>query len=301
MDSLIIPSPLKHGDRVAIVSPASAVDPVYVHGAVAVLRDCGLDPCVAPHALGRQGSYSGTVEERLSDITSALLDPAVRAVMCSRGGYGTVHLLDSLSQLPLRDDPKWLIGFSDISALHALMGANGIAGIHSSMAKHMARGVDFEPSRRLLGLLHGGCEGYEVSAPDYPLNRYGHAEGCVAGGNLAVLADLVNTPFDMLRPDIILFIEDIAEPIYKVERILYQLRLSGVLPRLRGLVVGQFTEYRSDRNYTSMEEMIHDMVAGYDYPVAFNAPIGHVDGNMPVIESVPARLAVTPAGMTLSY
>ena len=108
-----------------------------------------------------------------------------------------------------------------------------------------------------------------------------------------MLADLIATPFDMARKDSILFIEDIAEPIYKIERIMYQLRLSGVLPTLRGLIVGQFTDYKPSKNYKTMEEMIRDMVAPYNYPVAFNAPIGHVFHNIPVIEGAKVTLKVT--------
>lgn len=302
MDGVIIPPGLKRGDRIAIVSPASVINPDYVHGAVNVLRDHGLDPYIAPHALGSNGSYSGTVGERLDDLSGALLDPSVRAIVCSRGGYGAVHLLEGLSRLPLRRDSKWLIGFSDISALHALMGSNGIASIHGPMAKHIAMGTGHRPVKSLLDIIcHDGTTPCPLEFESHGLNRAGQARGRFTGGNLAVLAGLINTPFDMLRPDTVLFIEDIAEPIYKVERILYQLRLSGVLSSLRGLVVGQFTDYKPDRNHRSMEEMIRDMVAGYDYPVAFNAPIGHVDGNMPVIESVTIELTVGKDSTVISY
>ena len=113
---------------------------------------------------------------------------------------------------------------------------------------------------------------------------------------MAVLAELINTPYDILKPDTILFIEDVAEPIYKIERILYQLKLSGVLAKIRGLVVGQFTEYKPDANYDDMESMVRDMTAEYSYPVAFNAPIGHVDHNVPLIESAKVTLKVNPEG-----
>ena len=111
-----------------------------------------------------------------------------------------------------------------------------------------------------------------------------------------MLAELISTPYDIIAPDSILFLEDVAEPIYKIERIFYQLRLSGVLGRLRGLIVGQFTEYRPDRNYTDMESMIRDATAGCNYPIAFGVPIGHVDHNLPVIESAEVTLKVSPSG-----
>lgn len=296
---ILYPRQLRQGDKIAIVSPASIINPDYVEGAVETVEAAGFVPVVMPNALGHSGSYSGSVDERIDDLTKALLDPQVRAIVCSRGGYGVVHLLDALSRLPLADDPKWLVGFSDISALHALMQSKGIASIHASMAKQLAQGVDNPLNRRLFRLLQG--ESLQYGFPAHSCNRQGRVEGTLIGGNLAVLAGLIDTPFDILKPGVVLFIEDIAEPIYKVERILYQLRLNGVLPRLKGLIVGQFTEYKADANYSSIEAMIAEMVEPYDYPVAFNAPIGHVDFNQPIIEGAEVSFSVCADGAKLIY
>lgn len=288
---IIYPKPLQPGDKIAIVSPASIINPDYVEGAADTLRRQGWIPVIYPHALGRHGSYSGSVEERLNDLREALNDPSIRAVMCSRGGYGAVHLMEKLSTLDLREDAKWLIGFSDISALHALMASQGVASIHASMCRHLALHPDDIASQSLFSILRGEKTDYRVK--NHPLNRRGLTTGILAGGNMAVLGGLTGSKYDLFDRygnDTILFIEDIAEPIYKIERILYQLRLSGVLSRLKGLIVGQFTEYNPDRNYTDIYDMIADMVAPYDYPVAFNFPIGHVDTNLPVIESAKAEL-----------
>lgn len=285
------PKPLQPGDRIAIVSPAGIPDAESVQAAAQILRQQGWDPYIAPHALGRSGSYSGTIEERYSDLADALADPSVRAILCSRGGYGVVHLMQRLKQLPIADDPKWVIGFSDISALHALMNSKGVASVHGSMASHIKLGPDDPDNAMFFSIMRG--ERPSFSFPSSPLDRPGLAEGILTGGNLAVLADLMGTEFDMIRPDTILFIEDVSEPIYKIERILYQMRLTGVLGRLRGLMVGQFTEYKGDANYKTMEDMIHAMVAPYSYPVAFNVPIGHVFHNVPVIEGARVTLKVT--------
>ncbi|MDE7143160.1 MAG: LD-carboxypeptidase, partial [Muribaculaceae bacterium] len=129
---------------------------------------------------------------------------------------------------------------------------------------------------------------------------FGIATGTLLGGNLAVLAELINTPYDILKPDTILFLEDVSEPIYKIERIFYQLRLSGLFDNIRGLIVGQFTEWKPARNYSDMNAMIADMTAPYSYPVAFNAPFGHVDTNLPFIESTTVTLSVAPAAVTLA-
>ena len=287
------PCPLRLGDRVAIVSPASIIDPVLVDGAVATLAQLGFDPVVMPHALGTCGSYSGTRRERLDDMLAALRDPSTRAILCSRGGYGAVHLFEDLRR-EVAADPKWIIGFSDISALHALWMSCGIESIHGSMANQLALGPDTAATKRLMELLAGRRPALEWANDTIVANRPGTVTAPLSGGNLAVLDGLGGTPYDSLKPGHILFIEDIAEPIYKIERMLYRLRLSGKLESIAGLIVGRFTDYRPDRNYGTMEEMIADMVAGYSFPVAFGAPIGHIgEENMPLLHGAVSTLTVT--------
>lgn len=297
---LLFPRPLTEGDRIAIVSPSSVIDPLLVESTLPILKAQGWIPYVAPHALDRHGNFAGRDEDRLEDLRAALLDPQTRAVLCSRGGFGAVHLIELLNRLPLRDDPKWLIGFSDISALHALMSTNGIVSVHSPMCRHLVReGAEDSDSLRLFSLLRGERGPVEFGA-DFR-NRPGFASGPLVGGNLAVTAGLLSTPFDIFKPGTILFIEDIAEPIYKVDRILHTLRLNGVLSRLGGLIVGQFTQYKPGQDGRVMEDMIADMVRDYPYPVAFNVPVGHVDHNVPLLYSAPVTLTVTSDGATLRY
>ena len=292
MNEILTPRPLVHGDRIAILSPSGIVKPQLVYDCLPVLADQGWVPYVCENAFKRCEGYAGTDAERFADLETALLDPDTRAIFCSRGGYGAVHLLERLDRLPLRDDPKWIIGYSDISALHALMTRHGIKSIHAPMAKHISQseGRD-EDSRRLFSLLSGSTP--EVRTGGYSLNRQGSAEGLLVGGNLAVIAGLISTPFDVIRPGSILFIEDIAEPIYKTERILYTMKLNGTLASLAGLIVGQFTDYAPDRGASTMEEMISHMVEDYDYPVAYNFPVGHVRHNIPMLCSSKVRLGVT--------
>lgn len=292
----ITPAPLQPGDKIAIVSPSGPVTPDYVRKAVPVLREQGWEVEVSPHALGRHGNYSGTEEQRYDDLSAALLDPEVKAVLCARGGYGAVHILDRLDSLPLRENPKWVIGFSDITALHALMSRHGIESVHASMASHLAttKGED-DDSRALFDILSG--RGVEYHFPHDVLNHEGEASGRLVGGNLAVFADLIATPYDFFggdgNDDIILFMEDVAEPVYKVERIMYQLKMMGVLDRVKGLVIGQFTDYKEEGN-EKMERMIARMTEGLDIPIAFNAPIGHVKHNIPLVEGRLTTLSVTP-------
>lgn len=298
MSTIIYPQPLMHGDNIAIVSPAGIVRQEFIEKSVDVLMLQGWNARVGQSTLNKCGSYSGTVDQRLADIQQALQDSSVRAIVCSRGGYGCVHLLESLSKIDLTTDPKWLIGFSDVTALHALFQSQGVASIHASMTKHLAEYSGEDPdSQSLFSILRGELPSYQWQGHEY--NRNGRATGRLLGGNLAILQSLINTPYDMICPDAILFIEDISEQIYEVERMLWQLKLSGKFGSLRGLIIGQFTNYESDANYRNMYEMIDNFLGDIDLPVAFNAPIGHVSHNIPLVVGSQATLLSSPNIATL--
>ena len=300
MEQIIFPSPLTKGDKIAIISPASHILPDYVDGACNAIAQLGFQPVVGNHCKGRHGGYSGTIEQRLADFLEALHNPEVKAILCSRGGYGVVHLLEYLSADDIAENAKWLIGFSDISALHAAMVASGVASIHASMAKHLTQfGVDDEATVALFNILQGNLPTYQT--PSHAFNKPGTASGTLTGGNMAVLCGLLDTDFDLLSRGDILFIEDVGEEVYKIERMLYNLRLSGVLPMIKGLIVGRFTDYRNpDGNGDSMEQMVKRMVEPYDIPVAFDFPVGHVDENMPLIEGAQVTLTVADT-VTLQF
>ena len=300
MEQIIFPSPLTKGDKIAIISPASHILPDYVDGACNAITQMGFQPVVSTHCKGQCGGYSGTIEQRLADFLEALHNPEVKAILCSRGGYGVVHLLEYLSADDIAENAKWLIGFSDISALHAAMVASGVASIHASMAKHLTQfGVDDEATVALFNILQGNLPTYQT--PSHAFNKPGTASGTLTGGNMAVLCGLLDTDFDLLSRGDILFIEDVGEEVYKIERMLYNLRLSGVLPMIKGLIVGRFTDYRNpDGNGDSMEQMVKRMVEPYDIPVAFDFPVGHVDENMPLIEGAQVTLTVADT-VTLQF
>lgn len=300
MEQIIFPSPLTKGDKIAIISPASHILPDYVDGACNAITQMGFQPVVSNHCKGQCGGYSGTIEQRLADFLEALHNPEVKAILCSRGGYGVVHLLEYLSADDIAENAKWLIGFSDISALHAAMVASGVASIHASMAKHLTQfGVDDEATVALFNILQGKLPTYQT--PSHAFNKPGTASGTLTGGNMAVLCGLLDTDFDLLSRGDILFIEDVGEEVYKIERMLYNLRLSGVLPMIKGLIVGRFTDYRNpDGNGDSMEQMAKRMVEPYDIPVAFDFPVGHVDENMPLIEGAQVTLTVADT-VTLQF
>lgn len=291
---------LMPGDKVAVVSPASIINPDYVKGAVDMLERWSLGVAVEPHCLGCAGAYSGSVDERLDDFRKALYDPQVKAILCSRGGYGAVHLLDGLADDIVRN-PKWIIGFSDISALHALCVNRELMSLHASMCKHLTE----EPTgdrctQYLRQILFGDIPQYR-EAP-HPMNRCGEAQGMLVGGNMAVLCGLIGTPYDIFRPGSVLFIEDIGEAPYKIERMLYQLKLAGRLASLSGLIVGRFTEYTENEGLGgTLYELIWHMVEEYDYPVCFDFPVGHVADNLPLIEGAEVNFSVSKQSVDLSF
>lgn len=295
----IYPPALKKGDKIAIVAPGWKANKTNVDLSAEVLKNLGYKPVIYKTAHGDLGNYGGTKEERLADLRNAFLDPDIRVILCARGGFGLVHLLDSLATLPIEKDPKWVVGFSDISALHALMASKGIASIHASMVLEVARGIGELENQRLLDIMHGKFPEYKFESDSR--NRHGEAEGRLVGGNLSVLQALIDTPYDIFKPGTILFIEDVGEPIYKIERIFYQLKMKGVLSNIHGLVVGSFRKYEDDPDYPTMEDMMADVLKDYpELPVAYNAPIGHIRHNQPVVELSKARLSVRPDGVTLT-
>lgn len=301
-DTHRLPPPLRSGDRIVLLSPASKIAPEYVEGAAQVLTSRGYRVEIAPHCLGAEGSFSASAADRLADIERAILDPEVKAIICSRGGYGCVHLLPALSRLPAECFNKWLVGFSDITALHLLWRAKGFASLHAAMTKYLALGEEFPCFAQEMAILEGGH--HDLTLTGSPLDFDGECEGIVTGGNLAVLGGLIGTPFwpNDTEPKI-LFIEDIAEPIYKVERILYQLLLSGFFDHCRGIAAGRFTEYRPSADHPDMETMIRRFADNYlpGMPLAFDLPCGHIEENAPLLLNSPARLMVNAGKSRLIY
>lgn len=311
----IIPKAVRKDAKVALIGPATRIKPEIVESLVKLYKDSaeqfpGGELIVYPSALDANvdGSYAATLSQRVADFTDAWSRDDVDLIICARGGYGCVQLLDYIDQDFIKAHPKWLVGFSDVSVFHALLFKCGIASIHGGMAKQLVENTDSgfgcyrEVFRRLLEATTPRLE-YEM--PSHPFNIPGEAEGILIGGNLAVLNGLAATPFDLmgecLDHDCILFIEDVSEPIYAVERMLYRLHLQGVLSKAKGILVGQFTDYKPDRNYTDMYAMIRDRFCewGVTCPVAFDFPVGHNTRNVPLIEGLPYRLSISSGSLRL--
>lgn len=295
------PPYLQKGDKVMIISPSSKIDKHFLKGAKKRLESWGLKVAVSKHAGGSSGRFAGTIRQRLKDLQDAMDDPKVKAIFCSRGGYGAVHLIDKIDFTAFYEHPKWLLGFSDITALHYLFQKHGYASLHSLMARHLTVEPEDEAcSLYLKEILFGNLPVYTCER--HKLNRQGSAEGILRGGNLAVAYGLRGTPYDFPAEGTVLFIEDVSERPHAVERMVYNLKLGGVLEKLSGLIVGQFTEYEEDCSLgKELYAALADLVKEYDFPVCFNFPVGHVTHNLPLIEGAKVELIVGKKSVELKF
>lgn len=306
-DRLIFPPYLHEGDKVIIVSPSGKIDKHFLKGAVARLKAWGLKPALAKHVAGSSGLYAGSIRQRLSDLQEAMDDADARAILCSRGGYGAVHLVDKLNFERFRESPKWMIGFSDITALHCLWQREGFVSLHAPMARHLT----VEPEDdfctlalrdMLTGAFFAPDTSHGYACEPHKLNRRGTAEGTLRGGNFAVFYGLRGTPYDIPAEGTVLFLEDVGERPHAIERMMYNLRLGGVLERLSGLIIGQFTEYEEKKQLgKELYGALADLVKDYDYPVCFNFPVGHVTRNLPLVNGAPVRLEVGKKEVKLTF
>ena len=292
---MIKPAPLKFNDKAVIISPSGNIDEYLVNDTVAILEGWGLQTEIGRFALGESGRFSGSVNERLYDLQNAFDDPTVKLILCSRGGYGAIHLVDKLNFSSIKKYPKWVLGYSDITVLHAALQKNGIASVHGPMAKHFSdEGAEDVSVRYTKSILAGQPVEYQIPVIKYgSLNRTGDAKGRLFGGNLSVLCGMLGSKYLRIPYRGILFIEDISEVPYKVDRMIHQLKISGVFGRISGLFVGRFTDYEEDgQMYAPLYESIMAAVDDYNFPICFNFPVGHIKLNFPLIMGVETELTV---------
>lgn len=299
---MVMPEFLEEGDTIAIISPASIPDSADVYGACEVLRSWGYVPVLGEHVLTEHGSFAGTIEQRLSDLNWAFVSPNVKAIMCSRGGYGAIQELLELRPGFFADYPKWLIGYSDISAIHAAMTTDKVMSIHGNMCAPLCpeQGNDAR-SVALRKLLRGELPKYEVPADT--LNQCGVATGKLIGGNMAVLMDVACSDIDVLQNEVdyILFVEDVDESLQSLNRMIYRMKAAGIFDRIKGLIVGQFANAPANKDFNHINEVFHSVVKDYDFPVCYNFPVGHVEENFPQIEGARVTLTVNSESATLEY
>lgn len=279
---IITPPYLQKGDTVAIVCPAGYMPAEKVQTAVQTLMSWGYSVKIGSSVGGDSCTYfSGTDAERLADLQLALDDVNVKAILCGRGGYGTGRIIEQIDFSAFVQSPKWLIGFSDITVLHSHIFSNyGISTLHAPMAGAFNDGgAEREYVLSLKQALEGITSAYP--GPDHPFNKLGTATGQLVGGNLALLAHLVGSSSDLNTDGKLLFIEDVGEYLYNIDRMMYQLKRSGKLDNLAGLIIGGFSDCKDmERPFgKTVFEIINDIVKDYNYPICFDFPVSHTEKN----------------------
>lgn len=302
MISSCIPEYLRPGDEIRIVSPASRIEKRYIENSVKALEQLGYKISFGENVFSEFHQFAGEDSNRLADMQSALNDPDIKAIFCARGGYGSVRLIDALNFSRFEKSPKWLVGFSDITVFHAQLNTRmNIASIHSPMPVNFESAYFSSNLKQLNSLLQGTP--VSIGFPNFTLNRRGIGEGKFVGGNLSILYSLQGTPFAIDTQDSILFIEDVGEQLYHLDRILNNFKLSGIFKNLKGLVVGAFTDMKDKKRPfgKTVYEIIVDYTQDYNYPVLFDFPAGHIENNLPFVLGSKIKLDVNSQGASIEY
>lgn len=278
------PRALRPGDAVALVSPAGPVVAEKIESAVKVLQGWGLRPRVYPHALDQYSFYAGRDEDRAGDLNDAFADPEIRGIICNRGGYGVQRIINHLDLEAVRRDPKLVVGFSDITALHAALWAGArLATVHGPVATQLERGGTFASGmKHTLMSIEPVLVEAVADEPTFSVRTQGRASGLLLGGNLSMLSTSIGTPF---MPDLtgaILLLEDVGEASYRVDRMLTYLLNCGILQRLAGIAVGQFSLPGNGLSAVSPSEVLTERLGKLGIPLLGGLPIGHGNVNIAV-------------------
>lgn len=293
------PPYLKAGDKVALVSPAYWIPQEAILQAAETIISWGLHPVLGPHTNNLNvNAYAGTADERAADLMWALEDDSIKAIMCSRGGYGTIHLLNRVPIECFRQHPKWIIGHGDITILLYAVVGSGVMCMHGPMAFQIASRQ--EPATTITrNILFGTLPQYKI--PANPYNRIGHAEGILVGGNLSSYCSVAGTKYHLPgKQDIILFIEEVEESLHDIDRLFYMLRLQHDFERVRGIIFGTFSSIKYDLQYGSVEQMLIAHLKEYEIPICCGFPVGS-NSCIPLIEGAPCSLDVAGDHALLTY
>ncbi|WP_255518161.1 LD-carboxypeptidase [Fulvivirga sp. M361] len=298
---MIRPPLLKPGNTVGIVAPARMILPSQIARGIATLESWGLEVVQGESLFCKEGYFAGTDRQRLEDFQQMIDLSSVNCIFCARGGYGMTRILDDLDLSPLQKSPKWIIGFSDITALHLALNKAGIESIHGLMPVQFDY-VDSESSADQLRRLLFRGDG-SISAQRNEYNRNGTVSAPIVGGNLSLICDSLGTSSEVQTHDRILFLEEIDEYLYKIDRMLVQLKRAGKLDQLKGLVIGDFSNTKDTQIPFGklLETVILEHVSNYDYPVAFNLPAGHEIPNFSIPLMREVKLHVTNSETVLSF
>ena len=291
---MISPRRLEKGDKVAVVSPAGRVDSAKVGSAIRMIGAWGYQVVAGDPVFGSHFNFAAPDEDRISDLQKAMDDPEVKAIFCARGGYGSVRIIDRLDFSSFAEHPKWIIGFSDITVFHSHIHTNfGIETIHGPMPNTFGGDTsETDAIAKLRALLSGKPLSYTLATANH--NRNGEGEGILVGGNLSILCSLTGSRSDIDTRGKILFVEEVGENLYRIDRMMWTLKRAGKLKGLAGFIAGGFTEMKDNKDDFGQTagEIIAEALREYEYPVCFGFPAGHQQENFPLILGRKVRLGV---------
>ncbi|WP_298532492.1 LD-carboxypeptidase [uncultured Algibacter sp.] len=299
------PPYLKAGDTVAIVAPSGILKNKAgeIDQAKKLLKSWGLFPVVGKHVFSQGNHFAGTDDERCEDFQKMLDDPKIKAIWCARGGYGSVRILDKLNWQKFKKKPKWVIGYSDITAIHNQIHNKGVESLHAMMCVSLTKDLsDIETTiSTFKNTVFGQPLKYTLTGSTY--NRTGHSEGQLVGGNLTMLHTMLGSKSSMDTNGKILFIEEIGEYKYHIDRMLQSMKRAGYFDNCNGVIVGDMTRLRKNTTLwgTSIEQLILDALSEYNFPIAFNMPAGHEKDNRALILGRIVELTVEKNKTTLDF
>jgi muramoyltetrapeptide carboxypeptidase len=299
--SLKAPVFLKKKDKVALIATAKNFEKKELVQALAVLRQWGLEVVEGPHLYEHHHQFAGTDEQRLQDLQWAFDDVEIKAIFCARGGYGTARIIDELKVRKFKKNPKWVIGFSDVTTLHGRLQQSGIQSIHGVMPVQFSQAGYTSSIEKLKAVLFGKKLSYKTSP--HALNRIGTTTGVLTGGNLSIVCASIGTASEVNTKNKILFLEDVGENLYRIDRMMVQLKRAGVLKALGGLLVGHFSAMEDNKVKFGQDaySIIADAVKEYHYPVVYGFPAGHEPENLPLILGASVKMSCTSQGARLTF
>jgi muramoyltetrapeptide carboxypeptidase len=278
----MLPPSLRKGDTIAIAATARKVSLAEMQPAITLFESWGLKVLLPEGFFNADHQFAGNDAHRADNFQQLLDNADVKAIICARGGYGTARIIDKIDFSRFSEYPKWIIGYSDITVLHShILSHTPVASLHATMPINMqSHNADEQSIESLRHVLFG--ERVSYSFPFQPLNRDGKAQGRLIGGNMSVLYSLLGTPSDIVTDGCILFLEDLDEYLYHIDRMMLNLKRNGKLAKLAGLVIGGMNDMKDNTVPfgKTAEEIIAEHTAGYDYPVAFGFPAGHEIRNL---------------------
>ena len=296
----MLPKKLQKGDTIAIVAPAKGIEKHFVDYAVKCIEENGFKAVVSKHCLGHHNYFSGTQKERSEDLQWAIDTDEVKAILCARGGYGCIQIVDRISWAGFLDEPKWLLGFSDVTVFHQHLAKIGAASIHSTMPLNFEANAK-EALDSLFASLQNESLHYEWETKVE--NISGEVSGNVIGGNLTVLTGLIGTKHQPDYQNTILFLEDVGEHLYAIDRHFYQLSKAGILDQIRGLIIGDFSGLKdTEVPYGSdLQEIIKSHFIYHSIPIVFDFPAGHLNDNRALVFGRNAKLIAQKNSAKLIY